>query len=203
MRLPAAMERMSALATCLDGQNLGLGRGCLRLKCPRQPARNPSNQGSNSRLTEGVYPSFPRDPDLTKLDESDARRSAAARHAHGQVFAALDEKHAACLATLLAATHYRPAITAAARIGHAARKVIFAARSGAGGGVAETLAAGPRIPHAALRMIGATSVADDTRPLPNTLQRTRDRGFGGDKQGADCGDCDQGKPLTHGPLFGR
>ena len=58
MRLPAAMERMSALATCLDGQNLGLGRGCLRLKCPRQPARNPCKSRLKFSLDGGGIPQF-------------------------------------------------------------------------------------------------------------------------------------------------
>jgi hypothetical protein len=130
---------------------------------------------------------FARDPELDELGQSHARGSAAARHAHGQVLAALEEKHAACFAAPFAAAHHRPAIAVAARIGHAARKVIFAALRGAIGGITEAPVASARVPHPALHTIVGTFVADNTRPLPIALER-RGRCFGGDKQDADCGD---------------
>ena len=79
-------------------------------------------------------------------------------------------------------------VAVAARIGHAARKVVCAALRGAGGLVTETPFASARVLHLAVRMIGDAEVAaDNTRPLPITIER-RGRLRGGGKQGADCGD---------------
>jgi hypothetical protein len=58
------------------------------------------------------------------------------------VLAALDDNHVACIAALLSATRHCPSIAASTRVGHAARKVVFAALRGAGSGVGETTTAG-------------------------------------------------------------
>jgi hypothetical protein len=75
------------------------------------------------------------------------------------------------LAVLLVVTHHCPAVAVAARIGHAARKVVCAALRGAGGVVTETPFARAPVLHLAVRTISAKVAADNTRPLPITFER--------------------------------